>query len=109
MERREDALLLPAAALLDEPGKSVRTNGSNTPGKARVWIVEQGRALQKRVTLGALSNGHYEVLDGLAPRARVVVEGGNLLKAGAAVKVAKENAPKGDEGKPLKSATGPGK
>jgi RND family efflux transporter MFP subunit len=93
--RREDALLLPATALLEASEKAVLANGSGAPREARVWVVEMGRAHQRKVSLGALSDGRYELIDGLSPDAVVVVEGANLVKEGAQVKVAKDRAPKG--------------
>jgi membrane fusion protein (multidrug efflux system) len=85
--RREDALLLPAAALLDNARQAAVSTGVTTPAEAKVYIVRSGRAHQQKVALGAKSDGYFEVVDGLEDGAEVVIEGASLLKEGAKVKV----------------------
>ena len=90
--RLEDALLMPAEALLEDPGGGGSTNGASGPVEGRVVVVKSGRAHEQKVSLGARSDGHLEVLAGLVPDARVVVEGQRLLKEGAKVSVIKAPA-----------------
>ena len=73
--RRDNALLLPAAALIEVSQTAVRQNGSGRPGNARVWTVNKGRAYQKKVSLGERNNEYYEVLGGLTPDARLRIWG----------------------------------
>lgn len=91
--RLENALLVPTEALLEDPGGSGSANGASGPVEGRLFVVKSGRAHEQKVSLGARSDGHLEVLAGLEPDARVVVEGQRLLKEGAKVTVIGEGAP----------------
>lgn len=52
-----------------------------------VWIVENGKAVQKKVTLGERRDGEVEIVSGLAAGATVVTAGQGRLRANAAVEV----------------------
>ncbi|MBS9478318.1 efflux RND transporter periplasmic adaptor subunit [Ancylobacter radicis] len=52
-----------------------------------VWIVEDGKAVQKKVTLGARIAGEVEVVSGLQPGATVVTAGQGRLRENAAVEI----------------------
>lgn len=74
-ERKADALQIPRAALLD---------GDGPP---RVFVVSDGQAVEREVTLG-LSNGAWvEVVSGVADGEDVVVVGQGALRPGSAVRV----------------------
>ena len=62
----------------------VRLQGS---GQRNVFVVENGVAVQKEVTLGRHFDGQYEILSGLEEGEQVVVKGGSALRNGAQVEV----------------------
>jgi len=74
-ERREDALQLPRAAIVDADGEQ------------SVFVVEDGKAAQRPVRTGLASNGWVEVVEGLDGTEKVVVVGQGGLKTGTTVKV----------------------
>jgi membrane fusion protein (multidrug efflux system) len=80
-ERREDALQLPRAAIVDADGEQ------------SVFVVEDGKAAQRPVRTGLASNGWVEVVEGLDGTEKVVVVGQGGLKTGTAVKVVDANTP----------------
>jgi membrane fusion protein (multidrug efflux system) len=74
-ERRLDALQIPRTALLD---------GDGPP---KVFVIKDGKAVERAVQLG-LSNGAWiEVTQGLKDGEQVVVVGHGAVKPGAAVRV----------------------
>ena len=62
----------------------VRLQGS---GQRNVFVVEDGIAVQKEVSLGRHFDGQYEILSGLEEGEQVVVKGGSALRNGAQVEV----------------------
>ena len=52
-----------------------------------VFVVENGIAVQKEVSLGRHFDGQYEILSGLEEGEQVVVKGGSALRNGAQVEV----------------------
>ena len=62
----------------------VRLQGS---GQRNVFVVEDGIAVQKEVSLGRHFDGQYEILSGLEEGELVVVKGGSALRNGAQVEV----------------------
>ena len=62
----------------------VRLQGS---GQRNVFVVENGVAVQKEVTLGRHFDGQYEILSGIEEGEQVVVKGGSALRNGAQVEV----------------------
>ena len=62
----------------------VRLQGS---GQRNVFVVENGTAVQREVTLGRHFEGQYEILSGLSEGELVVVKGGNTLRNGAQVEI----------------------
>jgi len=80
-ERREDALQLPRAAIVDADGEQ------------SVFVVEDGKAAQRPVRTGLASNGWVEVVEGLDGTEKVVVVGQGGLKTGTVVKVVDANTP----------------
>ncbi|MBA4157416.1 MAG: hypothetical protein H0X65_08060 [Gemmatimonadetes bacterium] len=58
-----------------------------------VWVVqEDGRVTRRPVQVGLEARDRVEVLSGLQPRERVVVEGGSLLNEGAQVRIVNNTA-----------------
>jgi membrane fusion protein (multidrug efflux system) len=80
-ERREDALQLPRAAIVDADGEQ------------SVFVIEDGKAAQRPVRTGLASNGWVEVVEGLDGTEKVVVVGQGGLKTGTAVKVVDATTP----------------
>jgi membrane fusion protein (multidrug efflux system) len=79
-ERKPDALQIPRTALLD---------GDGPP---KVFVVKNGKAMERAVKLG-LSNGAWiEVTEGLKDGEQVVVVGQGAVKPGAAVRVVNSSA-----------------
>ena len=62
----------------------VRLQGS---GQRNVFVVEDGVAVQKEVSLGRHFDGQYEILSGLEEGEQIVVKGGSTLRNGMAVEV----------------------
>lgn len=56
-------------------------------GVVRVFTVQDGKAVEHRITPGATVNGLVEILDGFAGPGEVVVRGGSRLANGVPVKV----------------------
>jgi membrane fusion protein, multidrug efflux system len=74
-ERKLDALQIPRTALLD------------SDGPPKVFVVKDGKAIERAVQLG-LSNGAYvEVVTGLKDGEQVVVVGQAAVKPGATVRI----------------------
>jgi membrane fusion protein (multidrug efflux system) len=82
-ERRENALQLPRAAIVDEDGAQ------------SVFIIAGNKAEQRRVTTGLTNNGWVEVVKGLDGSESVVVVGQGGLKTGTDVKVVDAAKPAG--------------
>ena len=82
-ERRDDALQLPRNAILD------------ADGEPSVFVIVNGRAEQRSISTGLVSDGWIEVAKGLKGDERVVVVGQAGLKTGTAVKVVDGAAPAG--------------
>ena len=80
-ERRDDALQLPRAAIVDADGEQ------------SVYVVVGGKAEQRRISTGLVNNGWVEVVKGLKGDERVVVVGQAGLKTGTAVKVVGDAVP----------------
>ena len=76
VERRTDAVTVPAGAVVRRPAGEV------------VYVVRDGKAWQRPVTLGVRADGEIEVREGLAGGESVAVEGAAYLTDGAAVRVA---------------------
>ncbi|MBQ2486599.1 MAG: hypothetical protein II518_06035, partial [Candidatus Methanomethylophilus sp.] len=62
----------------------VRLQGS---GQRNVFVVEDGTAVQREVSLGRHFDGKYEILSGLREGELVVVKGGAALRNGASVEI----------------------
>ncbi|MEZ5532911.1 MAG: efflux RND transporter periplasmic adaptor subunit [Steroidobacteraceae bacterium] len=74
-ERKPAALQVPRVALIE------------ADGAASVFVVEDGKAVQRAVTTGLADGGNIEVTKGVADGETVVVVGQNGLKSGNAVRV----------------------
>lgn len=74
-DAREDTLLIPRVAVLDEETEQ------------SVFVVEDGVAQRRTVRLGYPKGGSIEVVDGLTGNEEIVVIGQNGLKDGAKVEV----------------------
>jgi len=75
VQSRENALVVPQKAVLEN---------------SYVFVVENGKAVKKAVSLGLQNTTMIEILDGLAEGASVVVEGNYGLEDGAAVQILEE-------------------
>jgi RND family efflux transporter MFP subunit len=76
LQRVEDTIVIPTEALVVKPG-----------GKTVVFVVEGNRARLKPVQTGLEEKDRVEIVSGLAPGEKLVVQGQELLKDGASVKV----------------------
>jgi len=74
-ERREAALQVPRVALIEADGTS------------SVFVVEDGKAVQRAVTTGLVDGGNIEVTTGVADGDSIVIVGQTGLKDGNAVRV----------------------
>lgn len=75
LDGRHDALLIPAAAVVAAAGEPA------------VFVVEEGRAVRRRVTPGVNFRGRVEILSGLEAGAAVVIAGQNQLRDGMSVRI----------------------
>ena len=78
--RREDALLIPRIAVVQDRQQQV------------VFVVVDGRAQRRVVELGFEEDDKAEIIKGLAVGEQVVIKGQNSLKDGAAVNILKADA-----------------
>ena len=76
LERRKDALTVPAGALFTEAGKTY------------VYTVENGKAKRVEVKTGLDDGIHIEVISGLNGNEPIIISGRSAVKDGALVKVA---------------------
>jgi RND family efflux transporter MFP subunit len=76
LDRREGALVVPAAAV------------GVSEGGQFVFVVEADSAVRRPVSLGMTAEGYVEVTEGLTPGERVVTSGHTSLRSGARVRVA---------------------
>lgn len=72
-EKHENALLLPAVALLDEDSQPT------------VYVVSDGQVVRRNIETGIVANGSIEVLGGLTESDQVVVTGQTGLRDGSKV------------------------
>lgn len=77
-EKHADALLIPAAALIEEDSETV------------VYVVSDGLASRRAIEVGIRSGGMVEVLGGLDANEQIVVTGQNGLRDGAKVLASQE-------------------
>jgi membrane fusion protein (multidrug efflux system) len=81
-----DALMIPEAALMPEQSRQF------------LYVVEDGRASRREVRIGRREPGRVEVIAGLKPGERVVVEGTQKVREGGAVReLQNEEASNGPE------------
>lgn len=71
---REDAVLIPAGAIVSRGG-----------GES-VYLVADSTVVLRSITPGLTERGRVEILDGLAPGDRVVTAGANLLRDGGLIR-----------------------
>jgi membrane fusion protein (multidrug efflux system) len=72
-EKHPDSLVVPSNALVQEDGEFV------------LYVVNDGAAIRRRVTVGIASDGMTQILDGLDAREQVVVVGQSSLRDGSKV------------------------
>ncbi|KAB7623953.1 efflux RND transporter periplasmic adaptor subunit [Alkalilimnicola sp. S0819] len=84
--RREQALVVPNDALDEEQ-----------IGRARVWLLREGRVRRRVVTLGLRGLAMSEVLAGLRAGDRVLADGAAALAEGARVRFSERAPPAGGE------------
>ena len=75
-KKRDDVLLIPEEALVPREGRQY------------VFLVEDGKAIEREVTLGGRAPGLAEVRTGLQAGAVVITEGTQRVRSGSAVQVA---------------------
>lgn len=75
-KRRDDVLLIPEEALVPREGRQY------------VFVVEDGKAMEREVTLGGRAPGLAEIRSGIAAGALVITEGTQRVRNGAAVQIA---------------------
>ena len=80
-ERREQALQIPRTAIVDDEGQT------------SVFVIENGKAQQRRITVGLSSDGLVEITDGLKGQEQVVVVGQSGLKSGNPVRIVELESP----------------
>ncbi len=74
--RRENVVLVPEATLVPRRGRQF------------VYVVEEGRAVERQVTLGSRRPGQVEIVDGLKPGEQIVTQGLQRIRDGLPVRVA---------------------
>lgn len=84
-DRRADSLLVPVEAVITEDTRS------------SVFVIVDGKAQRRAVTLGYRNNGHVEITSGVAEGERVVVTGQASLRNDARVTVIGDPAPEETE------------
>lgn len=80
-DQRQDAVQVPRSALLDDEGPPT------------VFVVEDGKAVERTLKLGLANNGFVEVLSGIGREDQVVTVGQGALKDGTEVRVVNAPAP----------------
>jgi RND family efflux transporter MFP subunit len=89
---RANALLVPTTAVQD----------------GAVWVVRDGRLARQPVKIGVAGDARSEILDGLAPDARLVAQPGEDLEPGRRVRIRTPGAPAGGAAAPAgANATAP--
>ena len=76
VETADDAIVVPGEAVVVAPN-----------GRRIVFVAEEGRAVQRRVTVGIEAEGLVQVLDGVEVGEKVIVAGQGNLKDGAAIRL----------------------
>ena len=74
--RRENVVLAPEAALVPRQGRQF------------VYVVEEGRAKERQVSLGSRRPGQVEILGGLQPGEQIVTQGVQRIRDGLPVRMA---------------------
>ena len=74
LEERRDGIFVPSGALVPTQGQ-----------QSHVFVLENGKARQKRVIFGKEQDGQIEVLSGLEPGQIVIVKGVDRLRDGSRV------------------------
>jgi RND family efflux transporter MFP subunit len=75
LDPRTNVLMVPAAALLEDPSGAV------------VYLVQNGKASRRRVRRGETYQGRVEIVDGISEGDVVIVAGNTMVREGAAVRV----------------------
>jgi membrane fusion protein (multidrug efflux system) len=76
-----DAMMIPEAALVPEQSRQF------------LYVVEGGRALRREVRIGRREPGKVEVVAGLKPGERIIIEGTQKVREGGAVREVEATAP----------------
>jgi HlyD family secretion protein len=97
MERKDDAVLAPADAVIRKPG-----------GKSMVFVVENGTAHARPVLIGIEAKGKAEVISGVRAGEMIAVRGQEMLKDGAEVKVKPQKQSPGEGMPGTAESKGPG-
>ncbi len=93
---RDAATQVPLLAVVERPSSPDATDAGAgvkvRPNQRSVFVVREGKAKNVAVRLGVEQGDFAEVLDGLSPGARVVVEGQDALRDGQAVTIVGEGS-----------------
>ncbi len=73
--RREDAMLVPSAAVFEEQGQQV------------IYVAEDGKAVRRVVETGFVDGEETEIVGGLSPEDLIVVKGQRQLRDGAGIEI----------------------
>ena len=79
--RRREVVLAPEAALVPRQGRQF------------VFVVEEGRASERQVSLGSRRPGQVEILSGLEPGEQIVTQGVQRIRDGLPVRMAGASGP----------------
>ena len=80
LDPRNNVLMVPAAALLQDPNGSV------------VYLVQGGKATRRSVRRGTTFQGRVEIVEGIAAGDTVIVAGNTMVREGSAVRIVSDGA-----------------
>jgi RND family efflux transporter MFP subunit len=98
VEKRENAVWVPKDTV------TVTTERQGEANLYRAVVVENGKAVERKVLLGLEDGNRVEVLQGLKSGEELVIEGQHLLANGDPVRIAKAASPEGKAAKNAASA-----
>ena len=75
LDPRTNVLMVPAAALLEDPAGAV------------VYLVQNGKASRRRVRRGGTYQGRVEIVDGISEGDVVIVAGNSMVREGSDVRI----------------------
>jgi len=94
VQTHENAVLVPAEAVM-----------VNAKGDHVAYVIEEGKAVARKVSTGIEAGSTIEILSGVKPGEQIVVAGNEKLKDGMAVKLMEKQGESGTKKDAAKSAT----